>query len=434
MLARPAARVVEMGRPAGRARRVASSGMPRRTSALCVALAVMASVLAAAAPAGAARPAGFVSGIPEPANLTFDPRGGLWVTSSGHRPAPSDGVWFVRRGSRRRVHAARGLFSALGLTWRRGRLFVAHIVPSSAAGSGYVGRVTAFWGFDGRRFARSRVVVDGLPVGLHRLGSIVAGPGGRLYLGIGSRYDNRASPERLSATVVSFRPSGRGLRVEARGLRNPYGLAFLPGTSQLLISDHGRDDLGLRLPPEEVNLVDVSGPAVDFGFPECFGQGGPACRGTRPALARLAAHAAPGGVAVVSRGPGRATAYVPEFGSSFPGQPTGGDVVAVDLRRRDGRWRATTRRLARGLGLQNPLGAAIGPDGRLYVSLWTRGRIVRFDVARARPSSRPATTPGSRPATVRRAAAPPAAAVSRRVPTPPAVFTRLGSWVPTRLA
>lgn len=393
--------------------------MARRLPPLCAAALIAAWILASAAPAGAARPRPFASGIPEPANLAFDPRGGLWVASGGHVPAPSNGVWYVRRAGARPVHVAPGLFSALGLTWRRGRLYVAHIVPR---GGGYAGRVTAFTGFDGRRFARSQVIVDGLPVGRHRLGSIVAGPGGRLFLGVGSRYDNRASGERLSGTVVSFGPRGGSLRVEATGLRNPYGLAFLPGSSLLLVSEHGRDDLGLRLPPEEVNMVDVTGPAPDFGFPACWGQGGAACRGTRTALARLAPHAAPGGVAVVRRSGTRATAYVPEFGSSFADQPTGGDVVAVALRRRAGRWQAGTRRLARGLGRQNPLGAALGPDGRLYVSLWTRGRIVRFDLPRPRPR-----------ATQRPPAPTPRGPAARRAPAPPAIFTVLDSWVTTRL-
>ena len=164
-------------------------------------------------------------------------------------------------------------------------------------------------------------------------------------------------------------------------------------------------------------MVDVARDAPDFGFPDCFGQGGPACRGTRRPLARLAAHAAPGAVAVVGHGPTRATAYVPEFGSSFNAQPTGGDVVAVALTRHDGRWRASRSRLARGLGRQNPLGAALGPDGRLYVSLWSRGRVVAF---RLPPPTRPRA---ARRATPRRIAVP-------RPPVPPALFTRLDPWAP----
>ncbi len=402
--------------------------MPRRPILLGVAL-ICAALLAGAAAADgarAARPRTVASGIPEPAGLAFDPRGGLWVASGGHLPRASNGIWYVRRRGARPVHAARGLFSALGLTWVGGRLYVAHIVPRAGAVSGYVGRVTALTGFDGRRFASSRVVVDGLPVGRHRLGSIAAGPGGRLYVGVGSRYDNRAASDPLSGTVVSFRRSGRGLRVEARGLRNPYGLAFLPGTSQLLVSEHGRDDLGLRSPPEELNLVDVAGPAPDFGFPDCFGQGGAACRGTRRALVRLPPHAAPGAVAVRAVPGSALTAYVPQFGSSFPDQPTGGDVVAVALQRRDGRWRGSKRRLAGNLGRQNPLGAAVGPDGRLHVTLWTRGRIVSFGLPRAAAPRRMTLRAGG-------AARPEPARLERPRPgaaRPPALFTRLDPWLP----
>ena len=365
-------------------------GMRRCLSALWVAAVITGLLLRGAVPADAARPDRFASGVPEPANLAFDSKGRLWVASGGHVPRASNGVWLVRRAGARPVQVVRGLFSALGLTWRGGRLYVAHIVPSGGGTSGYVGRVTSFAGFDGRAFARSRVVLDGLPVGRHRLGSIVPGPGRRLYLGVGSRYDDRGTGERLSATVVSFRPGHRGIRVEATGLRNPYGLAFLPGTSKLLISEHGRDDLGLRRPPEELNLVDVAGPAPDFGFPDCFGQGGSACRGTVRPLVHLASHAAPGAIAVAASSSTRATAFVPQFGSSFDAHPTGGDIVAIALSHRAGRWHARARRFASGLGRQNPLGAAIGPDGALYVSLWSRGRVVRFDL---RPQERKQATP-----------------------------------------
>src|SRR5918992_3855489 len=203
--------------------------------------------------------------------------------SAGHQAAASDGVWLVRRRGGRPRQVVSGLASALGLVWHRGELYVSHIVPPHNGG-----RVIALSGFDGRRFRRRRVVVDGLPTGLHRVDSLAAGPDGRLYLGVGSEFDAQRSPHPMSGTVVSFRPNGGGLQVEARGLRNPYGLAFVPGTRRLLVSEHGRDDLGLYRPVEEVNLVDPRGPARWYGFPECWGQGGSACRGARRPLARLA--------------------------------------------------------------------------------------------------------------------------------------------------
>jgi glucose/arabinose dehydrogenase len=285
-----------------------------------------------------------------------------------------------------------GLFSALGLTWYRRELYVSHIVPHATFAPRHTGRVVAYSGFDGRRFARSRVVVDGLPVGRHRLDSIVAGPGGRLYLGIGSESDHDPSSSALAGTVVSFRRSGGGLRVEARGLRNPYGLAVAPGGRRLLVSEHGRDDLGLRAPPDELNLVDPRGRARSFGFPGCWGQGGAPCRGTVAALARLAPHSAPGAVAVARRfGRWGPSAFVTRFGSTFRENPTGGDVVRVPLAGLGRRPTARAQRFATGFGHQEPLGAALGPGGALYVSLWKSGRVVRLVPDRPSPPRAAAT-------------------------------------------
>ena len=334
----------------------------------------------------------YASGIPNPSNLAFDGRGRLWATSAGVQAAAADGVWLVpARGARPR-QVVSGLFSALGLTWYRRELYVSHIVPHATFAPRHTGRVVAYSGFDGRRFARSRVVVDGLPAGRHRPDSIVAGPGGRLYLGIGSESDHDRSSSALAGTVVSFRRSGGALRVEARGLRNPYGLAVAPGGRRLLVSEHGRDDLGLRAPPDELNLVDPRGRARSFGFPGCWGQGGAPCRGTVAALARLAPHSAPGAVVVARRfGRWGPSAFITRFGSTFRENPTGGDVVRVPLARLGRRPTAPVQRFATGFGHQEPLGAALGPGGALYVSLWKSGRVVRLVPRRPSPPRAAAT-------------------------------------------
>lgn len=316
-----------------------------------------------AAPAHAARTAEPVTRVPLPTNLTFDPAGGLWVTSGAGGPVASDGVWYVPPGGRTARHVVRGLHTALGLTWVGGRLYVA------SARTRRLGQVTVLSGFDGARFATRRRLLGALPIGLHTLDSIVPGPDGRLYLGIGSEFDDRASVRRPSAAVVSFTPAGTDLRVVARGLRNPYGLAFVPGSSRLLVTDNGRDDLGAFRPPDELNAIDTAAPARDFGFPRCHGQGGAACAGTVGPLARMPAHASAVGVAVDAAG---RYAYVAQNGSSFAANPTGRDVQRVEL--------ATGRRVrwAGPFAQNDPLGAAFGPGGRLYVTLFASGRVVRY--------------------------------------------------------
>jgi glucose/arabinose dehydrogenase len=327
--------------------------------------------------------------VPRPTNLAFGARGAMWTTSAGYAPSASDGVWRTARAGARPRQVLRGLDTALGLAWYHGELYVSHRVRTGGA---RVGRVTAFSSFDGRRFHRRRIVLARLPVGQHNVDSIVPGPGGRLYVGVGSVANARRGRSQLSASVLSLLPSGRGLRVEARGLRNPYGLAFVPGTRHLLVSDNGRDDLGLFRPPDELNLVDTARRSVHFGFPGCFGQGGRACARTVAPLARLAPHAAAGAVAAVRRfGRYGLSAFVAENGSSFAGNPTGSDVVRISLRRRGRGYRAVVHPFARGFGRHDPLGAAVGPNGALYVTLHRSARIVRFS---ARPPVHRGSTKG----------------------------------------
>jgi glucose/arabinose dehydrogenase len=318
-------------------------------------------------------------GVPFPSNLAFDPRGRMWLTSASYGPHGGDGVWFVRRRGASPRHVVRGLRSALGLTWSRGRLLVAAVVQH---GSSVRARVLAFDRFDGRRFRRRQTVWRGPALGEHRVGSIASGPDGRLYLGIGSMGDARRGSDPRLGTVVSFDHRGRGTRVEARGLRNPYGLAFVTGRPWLLLSDNGRDRLGEDVPPDELNLLALRGPRrpiPSFGFPGCYDQGGTACRGTRAPLVRLAPHAGVAGVAYSPRfgclGP---SAFVAENGSSVRRRPTGSDVVRVRLVVRRGHVRGVRSVFATGFLEHDPVGAAIGPGGALYVTLYRSGGVIRL--------------------------------------------------------
>jgi glucose/arabinose dehydrogenase len=341
-------------------------------------IAVLAAV-AACAPAARAAPAlpGQIvaAGIPYASNVTFDARGGMWVTSGAPFSQNGDGVWYVAHAGARPVHVIRGTLTALGLTWFRGRLYVASTL------SRVTGIVARYSGFDGRRFAHRRVVIPAISIGRHGLGTIAPGPKGRLYLGVGAEQDRLAGGHETSGTVISFKGDGSDLRIEARGLRGPFGLAFVPATASLLVTDNGRDDLGLHRPPDELDLVrDVTRAAPDFGFPDCYDQGGRACSGTAAPLALLPAHAGVGGVAVAGDWGGRGlTAFVAESGSVVGGVDAGREVRRIELRRRPGGgYDATGSVFATGFGEQDALGTAIGPGGALYVTLWATGAVVRF--------------------------------------------------------
>lgn len=322
--------------------------------------------------------------VGNPTNIAFDPAGGMWTTSATGTNGGSDGVWYTPRAGGASRQVVGGLFSALGLAWRGGELFVSYQTPTDASAKTHHGVVDAFSGFDGQGFGRRRRVLSNLPVGRHGVDSIAPGPGGRLYMGIGSVFDSRGSSQRLSSTVVSFLPRGRSLRVEGRGFRNPYGLAFVPGTGDLLVTDNARDDLGPFRPPDELNLVRPAGGARFFGFPGCYGQGGRACRGVTGPLARLDAHASADGVAVARRfGTFGRSAFIAENGSSFVENPTGSNVVRVSLTRlRNGGYSARRHAFAYGFRAHDPLGAAIGPGGALYVTLFISGEVVRFSPGR----------------------------------------------------
>ncbi len=304
----------------------------------------------------------FAPNVAFPTNIVFA-HGGMWLTSGAGGAQPSDGVWYLPTGATTARHPIANLHTALGLNWYRNVLYVGSIATPSK------GIVTAFSGFNGHAFAHHRLVLKNLPIGRHTVDSIVPGPGGRLYVGVGSTFDNRGRAGR----VLSFNPDGSGVRTEATGLRNPYGLAFIPHTSTLLITDNGRDDKGLFKPPDELDAVDVSGPLRNFGFPHCYDQGGPSCRGTVAPLVRFGAHASSDGIAVTSNG---TTAYVAENGSSFPGNPTGNDVQKIALSGSGAHLRAHRTQLTKAFAAHDPLGAAIGPGGKLYVTRFISGGVV----------------------------------------------------------
>ena len=292
------------------------------------------------------------SGIPYAANLAFDARGGLWVVGAAFGPGVPGGIWYVPPGGRPR-RVATGVAGATALAWIGNRLYVgATATPGS-------GRITVLEGFTGDGFTSRRVLLDGLPIGSHSIGSIVPGPGGRLFVGTGALEDHSGPP----AQVVSFAQSGGPTVSEATGLRTSFGLAFWG--RHLLVTDNGPDQV--RQSPDQLFAFDPRGPVVNFGFPTCYGQGGSHCTGFPAPLATFPSHASPEGIAVKGD-----VAFVADQGSSVVQTPAPSAIVRVDLTtgRKTVFWRAPRQ--------HDLVGIAIGPDGSLYATLLVSGQVVRL--------------------------------------------------------
>ena len=295
----------------------------------------------------------YASGVAKMAAFATDPDGRLFVATADYRDTGTDAVYLVAAAGATPVSVIPDLHTALGLLWLGDELYV-----SSTE------RVDAYGGFDGARFARRRTVVT-FPAGSGQNGGLVVAPDGRIQLGISAPCDHCVPESEWSATIVSFNPDGSDLRVDARGIRAPIALAYVPGTDDLLVTMNHRDDLGNATPGDWLGQVERG---QDWGFPDCPSLAADGCAGAPTPLAVLDPHAAVSGLAFVGSGSGPA-ASAASAAAVVVAEWKLGVVQRVDL---------TTHAVTPWLtGLQNPVPVIALADGSVLVGDWGTGKIYR---------------------------------------------------------
>jgi len=214
-------------------------------------------------------------------------KGTVFVAGFGSEDGSTPGGLFaVRRGVVHQV--AGGMF--LGVTWHAGTLYASRFDPPRRS------TILALHGWNGRSFA-TRKAIRHARVGF--LG-LAVGPDGRLYAGGGTEdCDLCVQKSRLAQAVLSMRRDGSDLRVVARGLRQPFGLAFAHGVRHPFVTVEGREGLGRRQPPD---YVVEARPGEDYGFKRCTWAKPSACAGFAKPFALLPAHSSPTGIAAIGRG------------------------------------------------------------------------------------------------------------------------------------
>ena len=347
--------------------------LPRLLASSLVVLAFLA-VPASGGTLGIRVPAGFrvetfARGLSQPTAMAYGPDGRIYVTQTGGT------LVAIRQGTRSPSVLVRGLRTPLGLAWRGSTLFVSE-----------QGRLERFV-LSGGRLQGRRVLVRGLPFGEHQQDNVVVGPGGdRLYWGSGSTCDACNERDRRSATILSLRPDGSDLRVVASGLRNPYGLAFQPGTGRLYATVNGQDEIGTVSDPEPAEMLVAVRSGAFYGWPRCWPNArtlrlSGSCRGVTAPAAYLEPHSSADGLAFYTgHSFPRAyagNAFVAEWGQ-YLSHRFGRRVVRVQLGAARGRVTTFAD------GFVHPLALLVDRRGGLLVADWGPGVVYRIQ-ARGRP-------------------------------------------------
>jgi glucose/arabinose dehydrogenase len=302
----------------------------------------------------------YATGLVHASAFAFDAQGRLWVATAAFSDDGSDVVAMVPQPGATPVTVLTDAHTPLGLLWLGDELYVAS-----------KGGVDAYATFDGSSFATHRTVVA-LATDVGEVNGLALAPDGRVLLGVSAPCDHCVPTDPDSGAILSFRPDGTDLRVYASGIRAPIALVFRPDTAELYVTMNHRDDLGDATPGDWLALV---AEGQNWGFPDCWGQGGAACVDVPQPVAALDPHAALSGLAIVTAQLGTALAdqaIVAEWGSGL--------VKAVPLDPGDAATRGNSTLVT---GMTNPMPVVVGATG-VFVADWSTGIVYELTAASPR--------------------------------------------------
>jgi glucose/arabinose dehydrogenase len=233
-----------------------------------------------------------------------------------------------------------------------------------------------------------QVVIPNLPTGGHFTRTVVFGPDGKLYLGVGSSCNICDEEQPIRAAVSRANPDGSDLQVIASGLRNPVGLAFQPGTNLLWATVNERDNQGNEIPPDLVTIVNEG---ANYGWPACMPPDatpmspGSDCSNVTPPTIGIQAHSAPLGLAFL-QGNGvpsdlNGDLIVAQHGSWNRQPPAAPKLLLIEFQNGSpvgARDFVTGWQDAAGERWGRPAGVVVAPDGSLIVSDDTAGLLYRI--------------------------------------------------------
>jgi glucose/arabinose dehydrogenase len=252
--------------------------------------------------------------VGNPTAFAFSPHQ-VFMSDGTLYPRGIGGVYVLEHGTDRRLSHS-PLF-ADGLAWRWHSLFI-------SAGN----ELLAWRGWNGRKFTRRRIIYTA-PPGVAGFSGLAFGPSGRLYVGVEHPANNHSGPASAPYRheILSMTTHGTDVRIVAWGIRQPWQLAFIPGSIWPFVTDPGQES-GARTAPDLLLRVRRG---QDYGFPRCNWTRAVLCAGSARPIRFFPAHTDPMGLAIVGQ-----RLYISEFGARTPAQvisiaPGGGGPARVEL-------------------------------------------------------------------------------------------------------
>ena len=194
----------------------------------------------------------YATGVSFPTQITFG-NGVTFVAGAKEGPAKG-GIFAVKPGADVATKIPGTPDNAFGVLWKSGKLYATQNTD-----------LVAYSKWNGTRFKQRKTLVKGPKTGFSGL---AMGPNGRLYTGVQLKieFDHKFNPMKYANTVLSVKPNGKGLRVESKGIRQPWMMAFAKGEKSPIVSDLAQDlPKGTTAP----DLLVKATPGSDFGFPKC---------------------------------------------------------------------------------------------------------------------------------------------------------------------
>lgn len=263
--------------------------------------------------AGLATPTAFASGD----GAVFEADGG-----PDTKGPPQGGVYLLTGGKGIKLAGSPEFVS--GLAWHQGALYV--------AGGSVTGKTSATFtiqqwsGFNGTTFA-SRKAVYTAPKKFQGFNGIAFGPDGRLYVGTdtGLLNNNDHGPAKTPYvySILSMKSNGKGLKTFATGIRQPWQIAFAPGSRTPLVSALGQDSgANEKKVPDFVLKVHRGD---NYGFPQCNHVLASKCKGFAKPFKTFAPHTDIMGMAIIGK-----TLYMTSFTGPHGAGP-GGEVLSMPV-------------------------------------------------------------------------------------------------------